>query len=224
ALIKRLSTIAIALLLITTAAAKQKGNTTTSADTLWTLTENDYRQVAAELGIEVAAIKALSAIEAGNQPFYAPGKPIINFDLSVFRSALSKAGINVNNARKQAPIAFASVNTKKYGGYGPAQQARLDDACRVNRRVALESTFWGMFQLGGFTYRLCGCANVEEMVSLMSQSADMQLELFARFIKASGLLQHIRNHNWLAFARVYNGKKRASYYSSRLAAAYNKYK
>ena len=203
--------------------AKQSGKTAAS-DTLWTLTEGDYKRAAAELGVDVAAIKALSAIEAGNQPFYAPGKPTINFDLSVFRSALKKAGINVNTARKQAPVAFAGVNTKKYGSYGAAQQARLDNACQVSKRVAQESTFWGMFQLGGFTYRLCGCANVDEMVAKMCKSADEQLELFINYVRSAGLVQYIKNHNWLSFARIYNGKKRASYYASRLAAAYNKYK
>ncbi len=56
-------------------------------DTILTLTEADFEEVAAELGVEVAAIKAVVEIEAGrtHEGFASPGKPLINFDLSMFR-------------------------------------------------------------------------------------------------------------------------------------------
>ena len=48
------------------------------------LTDDDYRRVAEELGVETATIKAVVEIEAGtaHKGFAAPGIPLINFDLS----------------------------------------------------------------------------------------------------------------------------------------------
>ena len=89
----------------------------------------------------------------------------------------------------------------------------------------MESCFWGMFQIGGFNWRKCGCDNIEEFVALMSRSERDQLELFARFIESNGLVEPIRQHQWLKFALRYNGPKaKARGYHTRLASAYRKYK
>lgn len=51
-------------------------------DTRYTaLSEDDYKRVANELGIEIAVIKAVSDIEAGknHQGFVSPGMPTLNF-------------------------------------------------------------------------------------------------------------------------------------------------
>jgi hypothetical protein len=86
-------------------------------------------------------------------------------------------------------------------------------------------TFWGMFQIGGFNYKLCGCKSVDEMARLMSHSELEQLELFAAFITNAGMLPDLKAKNWAGFARKYNG---ASYarrgYHTKMAAAYRKFK
>ena len=86
-------------------------------------------------------------------------------------------------------------------------------------------TFWGMFQIGGFNYKLCGCDSVDEMVRLMSYSELEQLELFATFITNTGMLPDLKAKNWAAFARKYNG---ASYarrgYHTKMANAYARFK
>lgn len=58
------------------------------------ITDEDYEQVAAELGVEVAAVKAVVDIEAGraHEGFYEPGLPIINFDMTMFRKLARKKG------------------------------------------------------------------------------------------------------------------------------------
>lgn len=191
------------------------------------LTELDYKRVADELGIEVATIKAVSDIEAGKSHtgFAEPGKPIINFDRTIFKSRLRKAGINVSRAMKNHPEAFARLNTRKYGSYSAAQYARLNSAMEIVSSVAKESAFWGMFQIGGFNWRKCDVSSVDEFVELMSESEAMQLELFARFIRANGMDKYLKSKNWRAFARAYNGSSYASRgYHKRLAAAYRKYK
>lgn len=191
------------------------------------LTEEDFKEVAAELGVEVAAIKAVVEIEAGrtHQGFWSENKPIINFDLAVFRKMAAKNKVSLSAAAKNHPVIFARPNVAKYGSQQAGQQARLDAARKVHDLSAIEGTFWGMFQIGGFNWKICGTSSPDEFVELMSRSERDQLELFAVFLKNTGLLQHLRNKNWAAFARGYNGNNYAARgYHTRLASAYAKYK
>jgi hypothetical protein len=59
----------------------------------------------------------------------------------------------------------------------------------------------------------------------MSYSELEQLELFAAFIRNTGMLNDIRNKNWSAFARKYNGASYAKRgYHTKMANAYAKFK
>lgn len=191
------------------------------------LTERDFEEVAAQLGIEVAAMKAVVEIEAGksHKGFWEEGKPLINFDLAVYQRMAPKHGVKLANYRKSHPAIFNRPNISKYGSQQAAVQARLDQALSIDSVSAIEGTFWGMFQIGGFNWRQCGTSSAQEFYKLMSRSERDQLELFAEFVSRTGLLPHLKSKNWAAFARGYNGPSYASRgYHRRLAAAYKKYK
>lgn len=192
-----------------------------------TLTEDDYREVAEELGVETAAIKAVIDIEAGktHKGFWAPGKPLINFDLAMYRKFAPKHGVSLKKARKSHPVIFSRPDVRRYGSYQGGQYARLDAACEIDRESALKSAFWGMFQIGGFNWSKCGAKDIEEFVTLMSRSERDQLELFARFICNGGMVEAVRKKEWLKFALRYNGPRAKSRgYHKRLAAAYKRHK
>ena len=187
------------------------------------LTEDDYRAVAERLGVEVAAIKAVTEIEAGktHEGFSAPGVPLVNFDLTMFKRFAGKHGINLSKYNKSHPMVFNRS--------GRSSQAivnkRLKAARSIDNTTAIEGTFWGMFQVGGFNWKLCGCSSIDNFVELMSRSERDQLELFANFITNSGLLKYLKAKDWTAFARGYNGPgylKRS--YHTRLASSYAKHK
>lgn len=187
------------------------------------LTEEDYETVAQMLDVDVAAIKAVVDIETGrrHEGFWAPGKPLINFDLTMYRRFAPRNGVSLSKAKKAHPEIFRRPDARRYGSYQAAQQARLDAACSIDTVSAYQSTFWGMFQIGGFNWRKCGCDSVQQFVALMSSSERAQLELFARFIENSGMVDAVRKHNWLQFALKYNGPKaKARGYHKRLAASY----
>ena len=95
----------------------------------------------------------------------------------------------------------------------------------IDSLTAIQGTFWGLFQLGGFNWKKCGAESPAEFVEKMSRSERDQLEMFASFIKNSGLLKALRNKDWATFAKGYNGPSYAAKgYHRRLAAAYKKYK
>ncbi len=190
------------------------------------LTENDYRRAAKELGVEVAAIKAVVQIEAGHklQGFHAPRVPLINFDLIMFTKAAIRRGTKLNKFKKTHPVVFTRPDKKRYGSHQEAQHARLASAMTIDSIAAIEGTFWGMFQIGGFNWKKCGADSHLDFLDRMSRSEEEQLELFVNFIKSNKLEKYLQKKDWESFARIYNGssyKKRN--YHKRMAAAYRKF-
>ncbi len=189
------------------------------------LKDEDFREIAKELDIETAAIKAVVDIETGKtrRGLNAPDFPVINFDQALFRRAAARRGISL--AKHSSSEALKSVNIRKYGSQQKAQKARLDAAMLIDSVAAMESTFWGMFQIGGFNWELSGAASRQEFIELMGRSEYDQLRLFANYVRNTGLLKYLKTKNWAAFARVYNGPSYASRgYHTRLAAAYRRHK
>lgn len=188
------------------------------------LTDEDYCRVAVELGIEPAVLHAVVDIEAGveHRGFASPGVPVINFDRGIFTGMLKKRGVSLKGHAGSA--ALRPVDTRRHGNYSRAQWARLDAAREIDSDAANMSTFWGMFQIGGFNWKKCGAESIDRFVEQMSHSEEMQLELFARFVKNTGMLPALKAKNWRQFARAYNGPRYASRgYHTRLARAYAKY-
>ena len=183
------------------------------------LTEADFQKVAKELNVEVAAIKAVVSIEAGAdmKGFWAPGVPVINFDRTMYNRYAAKATSKAGAKGESVP--------KGLSGYPLREWTQLINARKVNAQGANMGTFWGMFQIGGFNYKLCGCSSVDEFVKLMSYSELEQLELFAAFLRNTGYVSDLRAKNWAGFARKYNGPSYARRgYHTKMANAYAKFK
>lgn len=183
------------------------------------LTEGDFRLVADELGVEIPVIKAVVLIEAGTQMkgFWAPGVPVINFDKTMYSRFRSKAPSAAGAKGERVPEGLT--------GYALREWTQLINARKVNAQGANMGTFWGMFQIGGFNYKLCGCDTVDEFVRRMADSELSQLELFAAFIDKGGMVDDLRKKNWAGFARKYNGASYAKRgYHTKMAAAYEKFK
>ena len=183
-----------------------------------TLTEEDFRIVAKELGVEVAAIKAVVKIEAGPklEGFWAPGVPVVNYAQSLFNKYNGKdKGRKMKDAKVPSGLS----------GYALKEWTSLTNARKINADAADMGTYWGMFQIGGFNYKLCGCKSVEEMVAKVCESELSQLEMFAVFIRNSGMLEALKKKDWTAFARKYNGPSYAKRnYHTRMAKEYANFK
>lgn len=182
------------------------------------LSEEDFRLVADELDIEVATMKAVVQIEAGEamKGFWAPGIPVVNFDPSMYKIYASKAVSKEPDKDAKIPEGLK--------GYALKEWTQLTEARRKNAQGADMGTFWGMFQIGGFNYKLCGCSSIGEFVEKMSESELAQLELFAKFVKNTGMLQYLKDKNWAKFARAYNGASYAKRgYHTKMAKAYKKF-
>lgn len=190
------------------------------------VTEQDFREVAEQIGVEVAALKAVVAVECSSRGgFLADGRPRILFEGHIFWRKLAEQGINPEPLAEEHPdiIYPRWVRTHYRGGAG--EWERFGRAATISQSAAIESSSWGMFQIMGFHWRTCGCGSAEEFRERMSTNEKEQMSLAMRFLQKTGIVEHLKTKDWTNFAKRYNGSGyKANRYDTRLAEAYERVK
>lgn len=189
------------------------------------LTEADFKWAAAQLGCEVAALQAVVEVESRGDAFLPSGEPVILFEPHIFYRELRKTGLNPVALMRQYPdLIYPRWGIKPYGKMSE-QHGKLQRATAIHREAALKSCSWGMFQIMAFNHKLCGYPELQDFINDMYAGEAGHLNAFIGFVKATYLDKHIRDKNWAAFARGYNGADCPSNHwrSKRRASAYNKY-
>lgn len=175
------------------------------------LTEDDFRLAALLLDCETAALKSVQKVEtAGRGGFLAAGKPQLLFEGHIFWRQLQLRKIDpAKYQTANASILYPKWTKTHYKG-GIGEYARLEQARKINADAANASASWGMFQIMGFQYQLCGFKTVAQFVSAMCQSERSQLLAFCRFItKNPQMHAALQAKKWATFARLYNGSEYA---------------
>lgn len=99
----------------------------------------------------------------------------------------------------------------------------LDRAIQIDRQAALKSISMGMGQVMGANFALCGYRSVEDMWE-DCRTPEGQLRAMVGFIDSQGLDRYIRDRNWAAFARKYNGPNyKINQYDVKLQRAFEKH-
>ena len=183
------------------------------------LKEEDYERAAQALGCDIPAVKAVCEVEAPRGGFLADGvTPVILFEAHHF-SRLTDHQYDATNAA----ISSRTWNRTLYSG-GMGEHKRLAQAAGLNREAALQSASWGKFQIMGFNWTYTGSKSLQEFINDMYRNEGAHLDAFVGFVKNSGLADALKNHNWIDFARGYNGAGyAANKYDQKLAAAYLKH-
>jgi len=172
-----------------------------------------YAEIAERLTCERAAVKAVVAVEAAGQGFLQDGRPKILFEGHVFH--------RLTGGRFDALA--PDISRTRPGGYkgGAKEYPRLGLARSLDADAALRSASWGLAQIMGFNSGLVGFTSVEAFVTAMCEGEDEHLHAFAGFVEAAHLVRPLRDKDWPAFARGYNGAGFAKLgYHTKLAAAY----
>lgn len=182
------------------------------------LSESDLVAAAEELGVPVAVIKAVCEVEAPRGGFQANGEPVILFERHLFS----------RYTHGKWDASQPDISNPKPGGYGASisQHTRLARAAKLDRQAALKAASWGKFQILGVNHKQAGHKTLQSFINAMYESEAAQLDAFVAFIKADKrLLDALRERDWAAFARVYNGPNYAiNRYDEKLAAAYAKHR
>ncbi|MQZ31930.1 N-acetylmuramidase family protein [Acinetobacter haemolyticus] len=185
------------------------------------LTKDQIALKAKELGIEAAVLQAVIDVECRGSGFNTDGTPVILFERHVMRQRLianKKRSVADEMMRKRPDL----CNTSS-GGYGlySQQHKKLDDAAKFDRTSALESCSWGIGQVMGYHWYNLGYDTLQQFINAMYKDEASQLEAMCRYIKNNGLVNALKNKDWKAFARGYNGPAYAkNSYDIKLANAY----
>jgi hypothetical protein len=187
------------------------------------LEQSEIDQIAADLGVEPAAFRAVITVEAAGSGFDKAGRPKALFERHHFYKHLKDAPGLQANAEAEG-LAYPKWGTKPYPKGSDAVYAEIERACAIDEEAALLSTSWGLGQIMGSNYKLAGCNSVHEMVSEACESEAGQIRQMASFIRKAGLQDELVAKNWAGFAKGYNGPQYAqNKYDEKLAAAYAKF-
>lgn len=187
------------------------------------LGEGDIEKAAARLGVPIASIKAVNAVESAGSGFLPDGRPKILFERHVMYRQLVVNGIDADGAAMKSP---AIVNQKRGGYVGNAgEYSRLAAAKQIHPQSALESCSWGQFQIMGYHWPALGYDSIEQFADAMAHSEGRQLDAFIRFIEAEpALLKALKAKKWADFARLYNGPAyKENLYDVKLARAFDRF-
>ena len=75
----------------------------------------------------------------------------------------------------------------------------------------------------GSNYAAAGFANVEAFVQAMCDREAAHLRAFIGYCRENDLVDALRDHDWTAFAEVYNGSGQVAHYAAALKAAYDRH-
>jgi hypothetical protein len=182
------------------------------------LTDQDFSDCATSLDCQIAAVRAVVAVESAGGGFLPDGRPKILFEAKYFHK-LTGGKYDKSNPNISSPV----WNPKLYKG-GAREWDRLNQALALDHDAALQSASWGLFQIMGANYKLCGFDNVNDFVAAMEKSEGDQLKAFIGFVKSQKLDGFLRTRNWASFAKGYNGPGyKKNQYDVKLANAYSKY-
>ena len=188
------------------------------------LVDEDYVRAADMLTVEVAAIRAVAEIEAAGHGFLPDGRPVILYEAHIF-GRLTNHRHSMQDSRGKA-LSARSWDRSLYGPSGAWQHdGRLALAAKLDWAAAHKACSWGYFQILGTNHQTVGFKTIHEMVEAANSNAGAHLDMLVKFVRDNKLDVHLRNRNWAAFARGYNGPGYAANgYDTKLAVAYTRWK
>lgn len=175
--------------------------------------EEAFIRAAKTIGCRVAMIKAFAQVESGpHGAFLDTGEPVILFERHKFHKFTNGRYGGEYVKDPEVPLEVAMISNPKAGGYGSVsiQHKKLHHASEFDRDAALKSCSWGLFQIMGFNYALCGFDTLQSFINAMYNSVDKHLEAFVQFILSNKhLKQALIEEDCADAARIYNGPQYA---------------
>lgn len=186
------------------------------------LAEPAFEEAAQALGCELAAVRAVAEVESRGAGFDAARRPTLLYERHVFSRNTAPRG---KHDASHPDVSFSKPYAPGTFGNSEQQWVRLGKAYGLDPVAALKAPSWGLFQILGENHKACGYAAVVDYARAMTTSPVTQLRAFVAFVRSSPtLLKAIRERNWAAFARAYNGPHYARYqYDQKMAQAYAKH-
>jgi hypothetical protein len=182
------------------------------------LSELNYRDSAARLGIRPAYILAFADVEANGAGFER-GVPKILFEPHRF-SKLTKHAFDKSNPTVSYPVWGQRPYPKRLDD----RYTQLLEAVKLDAWAGFQACSYGKFQILGENYALCGFDTPWSFAFAQAYDEITQLKSFENFLRKSGILQPLKFGLWESVAAQYNGTAyRANRYDEKLQKAAEKW-
>lgn len=187
------------------------------------LDTDDVRWAASALGVGEAHVRAVLAVEAAGSGFLGTHdtemrQPKVLFEAHIF-ARYTNGRYNESHPR----LSSARRKPSLYAG-GLAEHDRLRRAATLDWHAAYRAASWGIFQIMGFNHEAAGYDRLEDFVGVQYVSEGLQLRCGVSFIQSNELEKPLRENDWRAFARGYNGAAYARHrYHERLEEAFERF-
>ncbi|ENN93184.1 N-acetylmuramidase domain-containing protein [Bartonella bovis] len=185
-------------------------------------TQGLVKSLAQEIGCEEAVVAAIISVESDGKGFDDEGRVKVLFEKHQFYKNLP------SHKRQQAikeDLAREEWISPKKGGYKEQKtntQALklLIAAITLDEEAALKSASYGAGQIMGNNYGILNWNTVQDFVTSMCSCEDEQIKAMFTFFKVRGLASSLRDKDFDAIARVYNGTGMVKEYGQRMRNAY----
>lgn len=179
-------------------------------------------ELAAGLGVETAALRAIIRVEAGKEGLNPDGTPIIRVEAhkllarnsafaNRFRVTGKKPWLGHQWLNEGTWIEMHTTQANEHVAYAAAKA--------IDSRAAILSTSFGAGQVMGSNYSAVGYSSPEEFEEDMRWEG-AQLKAMASYIAHAKLEWAIREKAWHSFATAYNGPGQAAKYAALIESAY----
>ena len=184
-------------------------------------------EYAVAIVLEPAFLKAVTTVESGESGFFNNGLCTVLFERHIFyNQVVKKFGQSRADgwADKYPNICYKTRSQSAYLG-GVREWDRINLAKNLDSECALMAASFGMFQIMGFNYALCGYDDVGAYVADMLDSERFHIGAVAMLIKnQQPWYNAAKALDFNEFARLYNGSDYAAHnYNCRLEDAYNSF-
>ena len=190
------------------------------------LSEADFQMAAKSLGgkVEVAMIRAMAEVESGGRSgFGSTGFPKIAYEGHYFQRYTKHVYDNTYPLLSYTYSRKAGQKWQTNNKNDATAVATLQKAIKLDRKAALMSCSWGMFQIMGDHYKKCGFGSVEAFAESMKKSEKAQLQAFVDFCKNTrGIVAGLEKKDFRTCAILYNGRDYGDY-DKKIKKAYQKY-
>jgi len=194
------------------------------------LTNQQLLDVAKKFNIKPNVLYSVIVNETGGRKaFDNLNRPIILFEGHIFYKLLKAKGFDVeklDDSDKDVNNILYEKWADRDDAYKLVQYDRLESAILIDKDSALQSASYGIGQIMGMNYKICGYDNVEDFVKDMYHSEAKQLEIMLKFITANKTMYAaLQKEDFATFAKLYNGPGYAqNKYDVKLKATADKFR
>jgi len=152
-----------------------------------------YQRVAKDLDVTPAQVRAFAIVESDEKPFTPGGNPVVRFEAARWRKyrIAEKAALAFDNAKNSKDL--------------DVRWAQFEKMRAVNEQAAIMSHSFGIWQVMGFNYARCLCADPVTFLN-ENMAVEGQFKMFKRFVLSSpNLLAALRKGDAEKVAYHYNG-------------------